>query len=114
MLGPRNDPTSCQPGESARGEAPRRGARLAPSPAGTRAEVRPRLPAVIEPEDASDHGLHLGRDLDAALALADADLRTGLEIERLHFAGLFGTQDAATGMRSFMENGPGKATFAGR
>ena len=44
----------------------------------------------------------------------DADLDTGLEIERLHFAGLFATQDAATGMRSFVENGPGKATFAGR
>lgn len=44
----------------------------------------------------------------------EADLKTGLEIERLHFVGLFGTQDAATGMRSFMENGPGKATFAGR
>jgi enoyl-CoA hydratase len=44
----------------------------------------------------------------------DADLKTGLEIERLHFAGLFATQDAGTGMRSFMENGPGKASFAGR
>jgi enoyl-CoA hydratase len=44
----------------------------------------------------------------------DTDLDTGLEIERLHFAGLFATQDAATGMRSFVENGPGKATFAGR
>jgi enoyl-CoA hydratase/carnithine racemase len=44
----------------------------------------------------------------------DADLETGLEIERLHFAGLFATQDARTGMRSFVENGPGKASFAGR
>jgi enoyl-CoA hydratase/carnithine racemase len=44
----------------------------------------------------------------------DADLDTGLEIERLHFSGLFATQDAATGMRSFVENGPGKAAFAGR
>jgi enoyl-CoA hydratase/carnithine racemase len=44
----------------------------------------------------------------------DVDLDTGLEIERLHFAGLFGTQDQRTGMRSFVENGPGKATFAGR
>jgi enoyl-CoA hydratase/carnithine racemase len=44
----------------------------------------------------------------------DADLDTGLEVERLHFAGLFATEDAATGMRSFVENGPGKATFAGR
>jgi enoyl-CoA hydratase/carnithine racemase len=44
----------------------------------------------------------------------DADLDTGLEIERLHFAGLFTTEDQRAGMRSFMENGPGKATFAGR
>jgi enoyl-CoA hydratase len=44
----------------------------------------------------------------------DVDLATGLEIERLHFAGLFATEDQRTGMRSFVENGPGKATFAGR
>jgi enoyl-CoA hydratase/carnithine racemase len=44
----------------------------------------------------------------------ETDLDTGLEIERLHFAGLFGTEDARAGMRSFVENGPGKATFAGR
>ncbi len=42
------------------------------------------------------------------------DLATGLEIERLNFAGLFATEDQRTGMRSFIENGPGKATFAGR
>jgi enoyl-CoA hydratase/carnithine racemase len=44
----------------------------------------------------------------------EVDLDTGLEIERLNFAGLFTTQDQRTGMRSFVENGPGKATFAGR
>jgi enoyl-CoA hydratase/carnithine racemase len=43
----------------------------------------------------------------------DADLDTGLEIERLNFASLFGTGDARTGMRSFLENGPGKASFSG-
>jgi hypothetical protein len=42
------------------------------------------------------------------------DLETGLEIERLQFAALFATDDRATGMRSFMENGPGKAEFEGR
>jgi len=36
------------------------------------------------------------------------------EFVRLNFAGLFTTQDQRTGMRSFVENGPGKATFAGR
>ena len=44
----------------------------------------------------------------------EVDLVTGLEIERVHFAALFATQDQKTGMRSFMENGPGKAAFEGR
>ena len=44
----------------------------------------------------------------------EVDLATGLEIERLQFAGLFATEDQRAGMRSFVENGPGKATFAGR
>ena len=44
----------------------------------------------------------------------EVDLATGLEIERLQFAALFATEDQKTGMRSFMENGPGKATFSGR
>ncbi|WP_116952225.1 enoyl-CoA hydratase/isomerase family protein [Jiangella endophytica] len=42
------------------------------------------------------------------------DLDTGLELERQQFAGLFATEDRATGMRSFIENGPGKADFEGR
>lgn len=44
----------------------------------------------------------------------DVDLDTGLEIERLQFAGLFATEDQKTGMRSFIEQGPGKADFSGR
>jgi len=43
----------------------------------------------------------------------ETDLETGLEIERQQFAALFATHDRAAGMRSFLENGPGKATFAG-
>jgi enoyl-CoA hydratase/carnithine racemase len=43
----------------------------------------------------------------------EVDLDTGLEIERLNFAGLFATDDARAGMRSFLENGPGKASFSG-
>ena len=42
------------------------------------------------------------------------DLATGLEIERVQFAALFGTEDQKAGMRSFLDNGPGKATFTGR
>jgi enoyl-CoA hydratase/carnithine racemase len=52
-------------------------------------------------KQAIDHGL-------------DVDLGTGLEIERLQFAALFGTEDQREGMRSFLEHGPGKATFTGR
>src|SRR6266702_3078526 len=51
-------------------------------------------------KQAIDHGL-------------DVDLATGLELERVQFAALFGTEDQRAGMRSFLENGPGKATFTG-
>ena len=44
----------------------------------------------------------------------EVDLATGLEIERVQFAALFGTEDQRVGMGSFLENGPGKATFTGR
>ncbi len=44
----------------------------------------------------------------------EVDLMTGLEIERQQFAGLFATEDRLTGMRSFVDNGPGKAAFKGR
>lgn len=44
----------------------------------------------------------------------DADLRTGLDIEAELFASLFGSEDGPAGMASFVENGPGKATFSGR
>jgi enoyl-CoA hydratase len=44
----------------------------------------------------------------------EVSLEAGLEMERLHFAALFATEDQRTGMRSFIENGPGKATFSGR
>ena len=52
-------------------------------------------------KQAIDHGL-------------DVDLATGLEIERVQFAALFSTEDQRAGMKSFLENGPGKATFTGR
>ncbi|MEV6012671.1 enoyl-CoA hydratase-related protein [Streptomyces sp. NPDC051976] len=41
----------------------------------------------------------------------ETDLTTGLAIERTLFAGLFATEDRTTGMRSFVEDGPGKAKF---
>jgi enoyl-CoA hydratase/carnithine racemase len=44
----------------------------------------------------------------------EVDLATGLEIERLQFASLFATEDQKAGMRSFVADGPGKASFEGR
>jgi hypothetical protein len=32
----------------------------------------------------------------------------------MQFASVFATEDRTTGMTSFLENGPGKATFASR
>ena len=41
-------------------------------------------------------------------------LQEGLGIERAAFSAVFGTEDAAIGVQSFLEHGPGKATFTGR
>ncbi|MFJ3186611.1 enoyl-CoA hydratase/isomerase family protein [Streptomyces halstedii] len=46
--------------------------------------------------------------VDAGL---ETDIDTGLTIERTWFAGLFATEDRERGMRSFVEEGPGKARF---
>jgi enoyl-CoA hydratase/carnithine racemase len=52
-------------------------------------------------KQAVDQGLELGLD--------DA-----LRLETALFAGLFATDDQKVGMKSFVENGPGKAEFTGR
>jgi enoyl-CoA hydratase/carnithine racemase len=44
----------------------------------------------------------------------ETDLETGLELERQQFAALFATEDRMIGMQSFIESGPGKASFVGR
>jgi enoyl-CoA hydratase/carnithine racemase len=41
----------------------------------------------------------------------ETDIETGLAVERNWFAGLFATADREIGMRSFVEEGPGKAKF---
>lgn len=41
-------------------------------------------------------------------------LEAGLDSERGHFSVLFGTEDWRRGATSFLEDGPGKATFLGR
>ena len=44
----------------------------------------------------------------------DLPLAEGLALESRLFADLFDTEDQQTGMASFLEHGPGKATFTGR
>jgi len=41
-------------------------------------------------------------------------LADGLDAERDAFVDVFATEDAQTGVKSFLANGPGKAKFAGR
>ncbi|GAB3837283.1 enoyl-CoA hydratase-related protein [Dactylosporangium cerinum] len=45
---------------------------------------------------------------------AGTDLRSGLQLERTLFAGLFGTADRAIGMDAFVSRTPGGARFVGR
>jgi enoyl-CoA hydratase/carnithine racemase len=44
----------------------------------------------------------------------ELDIDSGLRLESALFAGLFATDDQKAGMRSFVDNGPGQATFSGR
>jgi enoyl-CoA hydratase/carnithine racemase len=51
------------------------------------------------------------RVIDAGLG---RPLGEGLDLEADAFVEVFGTQDADTGVRSFLEHGPGRAKFSGR
>src|SRR3954447_16152130 len=51
------------------------------------------------------------RAIDAAV---DGSLANGLDVERDLFIEVFNTDDAKIGVKSFLENGPGKANFTGR
>ena len=81
---------------------------------------------VVAPDDVYSESLALASRLAKGPSVAlraaknainrglEVDLNTGLEIERIQFAQLWATADQQTGMRSFVENGPGKAIFEGR
>lgn len=81
---------------------------------------------VLPPEEVYDAAVAWARQFTGAAPLAlraakecidrgvEVDLDTGLEIERQQFAAIFATEDRALGMSSFVEHGPGKATFVGR
>jgi enoyl-CoA hydratase len=63
-------------------------------------------------EGAASYAIRAAKEaIDQGLGV---DLATGLEIEQIRFAAVFGTEDARTGMASFIENGPGRAVFRGR
>jgi enoyl-CoA hydratase/carnithine racemase len=51
------------------------------------------------------------RAIDAGLS---GSLQEGLELEKAYFGQVFGTKDAEIGIKSFFEQGPGKAQFEGR
>jgi enoyl-CoA hydratase/carnithine racemase len=81
---------------------------------------------VAAPDDVLDTALTWAAELAAgavvaqslAKAAVDGGLETslvqGLAIEHEAFVAVAGTEDAARGLASFREHGPGKATFVGR
>ncbi|WP_421118905.1 enoyl-CoA hydratase/isomerase family protein [Aquihabitans daechungensis] len=80
---------------------------------------------VVEAEELDAAALAWAAELAAgpshAIALAkaaidrglDGTLAAGLDLEQELFVEVFGTNDARTGIASFLEHGPGKATFTG-
>jgi enoyl-CoA hydratase len=81
---------------------------------------------VVAPEETLDVALawatELGTGAVAAMGEAkrvvdaglDGSLDAGLDLETARFVAVFATDDATTGIASFLEHGPGKATFSGR
>ncbi|MGA1362690.1 MAG: enoyl-CoA hydratase/isomerase family protein [Ilumatobacteraceae bacterium] len=81
---------------------------------------------VVEPESLMSRALELASTVATGAAQAarlvkravnegiDTDLASGLTLELELFEEVFRTEDSRTGVRSFLENGPGKAKFTGR
>jgi enoyl-CoA hydratase/carnithine racemase len=81
---------------------------------------------VVAPGEEEHAALHWASELAkgavAAIGLAKrviddgmgVPLAAGLDLERDAFVEVFGTEDATTGVKSFLEQGPGKAKFSGR
>jgi enoyl-CoA hydratase/carnithine racemase len=80
---------------------------------------------VVAPEELHEASIawaaELAKGALAAQAIAkraiddglDRSLSDGLQLEQELFIEVFGTEDSQTGVRSFLENGPGKASFTG-
>jgi enoyl-CoA hydratase/carnithine racemase len=81
---------------------------------------------VVAPDELDGRALALAAELAAGAVVAqglakravddglDGPLAAGLALEQDLFAEVFGTEDARTGVASFLEHGPGKARFTGR
>jgi enoyl-CoA hydratase len=81
---------------------------------------------VVSPGEEEHAAVHWAEELGAGAVVAmglakdaidrglDGSLADGLDRERDNFVEVFGTEDAQTGVKSFLENGPGKAKFSGR
>jgi enoyl-CoA hydratase len=81
---------------------------------------------VVEPDELFERTLARAAEFAAGPVVAhgmakqaidrglDGSLDAGLELEQRLFADVFATEDARTGVASFLEHGPGKATFEGR
>ncbi len=80
---------------------------------------------VVAPDALTDRALALAGDVATGALSAqaickrliddglDGSLADGLALERFEFVEVFRTDDARTGVASFLEHGPGKATFTG-
>ena len=81
---------------------------------------------VVAPDDVYDEAVDMARRYAAGPRVAlyaakqaiqrgiDVDMDTALLVERQAFAALFATEDQKIGMKSFADEGPGKAKFVGR
>ena len=81
---------------------------------------------VVEPDALFDRAVARAAEFAAGAVVAqglakraidvglDGALATGLDLEQRLFAEVFSTDDARTGVASFLEHGPGKAAFKGR
>ncbi|HET6665058.1 MAG TPA: enoyl-CoA hydratase-related protein [Acidimicrobiales bacterium] len=81
---------------------------------------------VVAPDELHGRALGLAAELARGAVVAqglskraidqglEGSLDAGLALEQDLFAEVFGTEDARIGVASFLEHGPGKATFVGR
>jgi enoyl-CoA hydratase len=81
---------------------------------------------VVEPEELMARALELAGSISSGASVAahiikrvvnegiETDIATGLAGELAAFEEVFRTEDSQIGVKSFLENGPGKATFTGR